>query len=37
MYFDHDTHHHRFVLDSLGALVQMKERGSWSGWSGDHP
>ena len=25
------------ALDSLEALARMKERGSWSGWSGDHP
>ena len=25
------------ALDSLEALARMKERGSQSGWSGDHP
>ena len=26
-----------FALNSLEAQARMKERGSWSGWSDDHP
>ena len=26
-----------FVLHSLEDQTRMKERGNWSGWSGDHP
>ena len=26
-----------FALHSLEAQTRMRERGSWSGWSGDHP